>query len=136
MTMHFPDEVDTNQLTIEANDPKSRHGRVQGRRRSGSRSSPVPHEPVPSACWWRATEWTCTSSTRGRRATSARPSTHCSGRRQSAGRAAPDAGADGRHAVGGHAARAQRHLLLPALHAVKDRVGWISPGALDYSAGG
>jgi formate dehydrogenase major subunit len=23
MTMHFPDEVDTNQLTIEANDPKS-----------------------------------------------------------------------------------------------------------------
>ena len=23
MTMHFPDEVDTNQLTIEATDPKS-----------------------------------------------------------------------------------------------------------------
>jgi len=23
MTMHFPDDVDTNQLTIEANDPKS-----------------------------------------------------------------------------------------------------------------
>jgi formate dehydrogenase major subunit len=23
MTLHFPDEVDTNQLTIEANDPKS-----------------------------------------------------------------------------------------------------------------
>ena len=35
-------------------------------------------------------------------------------------------------ARGGHAARAQRHLLLPALHAVQARVGWISPGALDY----
>ena len=26
----------------------------------------------------------------------------------------------------------QRHLLLPVLHAVQARVGWISPGALDY----
>jgi NADH-quinone oxidoreductase subunit F len=35
-------------------------------------------------------------------------------------------------AFGGHAARAQRHLLLPALHAVQSRVGWISEGALNY----
>jgi NADH-quinone oxidoreductase subunit F len=28
--------------------------------------------------------------------------------------------------------RGQRHLLLPLLHAVQDRVGWISPGALNY----
>ena len=35
-------------------------------------------------------------------------------------------------AQGGHAARNQRHLLLPALHAVQARAGWISPGALDY----
>jgi NADH-quinone oxidoreductase subunit F len=33
---------------------------------------------------------------------------------------------------GGHAARAQRHLLLPVLHAVQARAGWISPGALNY----
>ncbi|MFO7252309.1 MAG: NAD(P)H-dependent oxidoreductase subunit E [Actinomycetes bacterium] len=39
---------------------------------------------------------------------------------------------DLRVAVGGHAARERRHLLLPALHAVNDRVGWISEGALDY----
>ncbi len=39
---------------------------------------------------------------------------------------------DQRVAVGGHAARAQRHLLLPTLHAVQDRVGYISRGALDY----
>ena len=40
--------------------------------------------------------------------------------------------ADGHLARGGHRARAQRHLLLPALQAVQQRVGWVSPGALDY----
>ncbi|RCV49311.1 NAD(P)H-dependent oxidoreductase subunit E [Marinitenerispora sediminis] len=40
--------------------------------------------------------------------------------------------ADLRYARGGHAARDRRDLLLPALHAVNDRVGWISPAALDY----
>ena len=40
--------------------------------------------------------------------------------------------ADGHVAYGGHAARARRHLLLPVLHAVQERAGWISPGALDY----
>ncbi|GIH77489.1 NAD(P)H-dependent oxidoreductase subunit E [Planobispora longispora] len=39
---------------------------------------------------------------------------------------------DLRFAAGGHAARDRRDLLLPALHAVNDRVGWISEGALDY----
>ncbi|HEX5188205.1 MAG TPA: NAD(P)H-dependent oxidoreductase subunit E [Streptosporangiaceae bacterium] len=40
--------------------------------------------------------------------------------------------ADGHASYGGHAARGRRHLLLPALHAVQERIGWISPGALDY----
>jgi NADH-quinone oxidoreductase subunit F len=40
--------------------------------------------------------------------------------------------ADGRAAYGGHAARARRHLLIPVLHAVQERIGWISPGALDH----
>ncbi len=35
-------------------------------------------------------------------------------------------------AAGGRAARARRHLLLPALQAVQSRVGWISEGALTY----
>ncbi len=39
---------------------------------------------------------------------------------------------DGREARNGLALRAQRHLLLPALHAVQDRIGWISPEALNY----
>ncbi len=39
---------------------------------------------------------------------------------------------DGHVAYGGHAARARRHLLLPALHAVQDAVGSVSKGALGY----
>ena len=39
---------------------------------------------------------------------------------------------DGCVAVGGHDARARRHLLLPVLQAVQERIGWISPGALNY----
>jgi hypothetical protein len=30
MTFHFPEQVQTNQLTIDTTDPKVRHGRVQG----------------------------------------------------------------------------------------------------------
>ncbi|EPD67420.1 NAD(P)H-dependent oxidoreductase subunit E [Streptomyces sp. HGB0020] len=40
--------------------------------------------------------------------------------------------ADLRWARGGRAARDRRDLLLPGLHAINDRVGWISEGALDY----
>lgn len=52
----------------------------------------------------------------------------------------PESGWDGgtrqdtdlRYARGGRPARDRRDLLLPALHAANDRVGWISRGALDY----
>ncbi|WP_415943130.1 NAD(P)H-dependent oxidoreductase subunit E [Streptomyces sp. 067-1] len=40
--------------------------------------------------------------------------------------------ADLRWARGGRQARDRRDQLLPALHALNDRVGWISEGALDY----
>ena len=39
---------------------------------------------------------------------------------------------DGRVVRGGHAARARRHLLIPALHAVQDVSGAVSKGALAY----
>ena len=45
-----------------------------------------------------------------------------------------DIAVDGRVARGGHEARSHRDLLLPALHAVQDRVGWISPGAVAHIA--
>jgi NADH-quinone oxidoreductase subunit F len=37
-------------------------------------------------------------------------------------------------ALGGQTTRARRHLLLPTLHAVSDRVGWISQEAIDHIA--
>ncbi|HET7420328.1 MAG TPA: NAD(P)H-dependent oxidoreductase subunit E, partial [Candidatus Dormibacteraeota bacterium] len=36
-------------------------------------------------------------------------------------------------AYGGRMARTRRHLLLPVLHAIQDRVGWVSRGALEYA---
>src|SRR5262245_25470242 len=41
-------------------------------------------------------------------------------------------GVDGHAARGGHALRGRRSELLPALHAVQDRIGWISQPALNY----
>jgi NADH-quinone oxidoreductase subunit F len=41
-------------------------------------------------------------------------------------------GVDGHVAYGGHEARARRHLLLPALHAVQDAAGSVSRGSLGY----
>src|SRR4051812_15128700 len=43
-----------------------------------------------------------------------------------------DAEAEGRVVRGGHAARSRRDLLLPALEAAQDRVGWGSRGALNH----
>ncbi|KOG21888.1 NAD(P)H-dependent oxidoreductase subunit E [Streptomyces viridochromogenes] len=40
--------------------------------------------------------------------------------------------ADLRWARGGREARDRRDLLLPGLHAINDRIGWLSEGALDY----
>jgi NADH-quinone oxidoreductase subunit F len=39
----------------------------------------------------------------------------------------------GHVAIGGHAARERRHLLLPVLHAIQARIGWISRPALEYA---
>jgi NADH-quinone oxidoreductase subunit F len=40
-------------------------------------------------------------------------------------------GPEGNTASSGHAARERRHLLLPALWALQERIGWISPGGLN-----
>ena len=44
-----------------------------------------------------------------------------------------DVPTDDRFALGGHAARDRRHLLLPVFHAIQARVGWISQPALEYA---
>ncbi len=43
-----------------------------------------------------------------------------------------NAAIDGHASRGGHAARANRSQLLPALHAIQSRIGWISQPALNY----
>src|SRR5438105_15167330 len=40
---------------------------------------------------------------------------------------------DHRVVYGGRAVRSLRHLLLPVLHAIQDRTGWVSRGALEYA---
>src|SRR5256885_4722665 len=41
--------------------------------------------------------------------------------------------ADDHVAYGGRALRSQPHLLPPVLHAIHDRLGWVSRGALEYA---
>ena len=41
-------------------------------------------------------------------------------------------GEEGHTARTGHDARSRRHLLLPALHALQEHAGWVSPGGLNY----
>ena len=41
--------------------------------------------------------------------------------------------ADDHVAYGGRSVRSRRHLLLPVLHAIQDRTGWVSRGALEYA---
>jgi NADH-quinone oxidoreductase subunit F len=55
------------------------------------------------------------------------------GEPQSTWRGADRSVAD-RHVAHGSGTRVHRHELLPSLHAVNDRVGWISPGAVNYLA--
>lgn len=43
------------------------------------------------------------------------------------------ADSEGHTASTGHAVRAQRDRLLPVLHGIRSRIGWISPGALNYA---
>ncbi len=43
------------------------------------------------------------------------------------------ADADDHLARGGREARSHRHLLLPVLHALQDRIGWVSRGGLEYA---
>ena len=40
---------------------------------------------------------------------------------------------DGQTSESGHRTSGQRHMLLPVLHAIQGRVGWISRGALNYA---
>ncbi len=128
MTMHFPDEIDTNVLTIEAIDPKSGTAefkasavRIEKLQPLGAAGGLTPDGPaLPRR----------PSERRGAR------------RRRRRARAALVGRGDGRGrrrtptwpSAGRATARRAGSQLLPALHAVNDRVGWVSHGALNYVA--
>ena len=77
--------------------------------------------------------WTSTSSGRSRHRPSGRRWTASSDRRSSGWHGGTrNPRTDGHFAQGGHDARARRDLLIPVLHAIQSRVGWISQPALNY----
>ena len=117
MTLHFPDQVDTNLLTIDAWDPQVGHRRVSRPPRCASTSWRRADGSAP-----RRIRADCPRARRGR---------YRAGRGRARVRPGPDlqrAAAGGRIEIGGTRARhGTRHLLLPALHGVQDQIGWISP---------
>ena len=52
----------------------------------------------------------------------------------SPGDATPRTATDGHAGSNGFLPRSKRNLLLPVLHAIQQRLGWISPGALNYAS--
>ena len=141
MTLHFPDEVETNVLTIDATDPKSGTAefkataiRVEKLNGDGAvTDGDAAHGAAPPAHGSLSMDLRLllTIATDGRER---RRSTPCSARPRRPGTAAPAASRTATSARGGHAAREQRHLLLPALHAVQAASGWISGRARTTSA--
>ena len=104
MNLHFPDLVATNVLTIDATDPKSGHGGVQGDGDPrGGRLVDI-------------------------RLLTAEPS---DAEREAIDAVAGAPETNGYRVA--RADRGRRHLLLPALRAVQRRVGWVSEGALGYA---
>ena len=118
--------------------PEVGHGRVQGDRdpdREAGRSRPGLRTAGPRP--ERSRRYTRPDGPARHRAARV-PRRACGGRRV-LGRRSPGwvggarrPGIEGHAARGGHALRSQRTLLLPALHAVQDRIGWISQPALNY----
>ena len=144
MTFHFPDQVDTNVLTIEATDPKSGTAEFKAsavridtmpadrvRSRAGAGSS-VPAVTSPRLCPRRRPRRRCRGPPPdGRLATDDEraavddllgpPNSSWARRRRATE-------FDHRVARGGKDAREQRDLLLPALHALQARRGMDQPG--------
>ena len=119
--------------------PEVGHGGVQGGgdqgredragRARGARRHRRAGDGRRAAARWISTSFPAPS----RRPPSARRSTPCSGRRATAGTAASASlRPGGQHReLRATPPRERRHLLLPALWALQERIGWISPGGLN-----
>ena len=135
MTLHFPDQVETNILTLDTWDPKSGTAEFKATAIRVEKASPEEAAAFRSAATSRGGDQLVdlrltakvAATDEERAAVDGVLGPPPSGWEGGARRAE-----DAHVAFGGHAARARRHLLITVLHAVQERVGWISPGALDY----
>ena len=124
MSIHFPDQVETNRLTIDATDPKSGTAEFKA---TAIRIEKLPTDAVASDRW-------------GRGVTGGSSDLHlmvavASEEERAAVDDAlgpPPDGSSDRVVRGGHGTRELRTRLLPTLHALQGRVGWISEGGLNY----
>ena len=133
MTLHFPEQVATNVLTLDAWDPKSGTAEFKA---TAIRVDKLP-APAPGGDESQRAEVERLVDLRLGAAAQATDEERAAvasvlGPPESGWDGGQRTAADGHVAYGGHAARARRHLLLPVLHAVQERIGWISPGALDH----
>ena len=122
MTFHFPDQVETNRLTIEANDPKSGT--------SEFKATAIRVEKLPAAVRGSLRRGPEADDGGALRRRACARSTRCSARPRPAGPAASGPSRDLRVS---RAPEDQRTLLLPVLHALQERFGWISEGGLNYA---
>jgi NADH:ubiquinone oxidoreductase subunit F (NADH-binding)/NADH:ubiquinone oxidoreductase subunit E/formylmethanofuran dehydrogenase subunit B/formylmethanofuran dehydrogenase subunit D len=122
MTLHFPDEVDTNLLTIDATDPKSGTAEFKATAIRVEKIS----EGQPAA---QRRARTATAPERGQLTKAPVMPDEAAAIDAVLGPEPADAGPTPLPE-----AEASRHLLLPALHAAQRRFGWVSPGALGYIA--
>ena len=138
MTLHFPDEVATNLLTIDATDPKSGTAEFKACAVRIEPVRPPSREPAAHVAARQEASWICTCSTQSRPTRSAPRSMRCSARRVRLGRRRPaserrDGARRGRRPRG---ARAAPPAAAGAAGASRARVGWISgaPSATSASA--
>ena len=157
MTLHFPGPGRHERAHDRRHRPEVGNGRVQGRRdpRREARSATSRCRPAGRAAA-RASPATDRAAADGASrlgsirgsSPARRPANRggaCRGRPPARARPAPAGTAervtprvDGRVAVarGAHGAKERRDLLLPALHAVQEHIGWISPARSTTSAAG
>ena len=123
MTFHFPDQVDTNQLTIDVTDPKSGTAEFK--------AAAIRVEKLEPAGVGGLMDLHLVPGAEPTAAESAALDTVLGLARDGWDGGARLSGPEGNTASTGHVARERRHLLLPALWALQERIGWISPGGVN-----
>ena len=137
MTLHFPDQVETNILTLDTWDPKSGTAEFKATAIRVEKASPEETAAALERLQRRGGGCTSGPAADGERspATEEERAADRLGPRPARvglGRAAPGAARTPTPPSAATPPARASHLLMTVLHAVQERVGWISPGALDH----